>query len=100
MTKDNDQKYQIVKKQPSSINLILFYDLIEVQIYIDVEMNKQKKIDKLGKETKDLFTTPLFDEDQAGKEIEAIKEQDLILDIIQHMNDNAEEYKAVLTKQK
>lgn len=78
----------------------MFYDLIEVQIYIDVEMSKQKKIDKLGKETKDLFTTPLFDEDQAGKDNEAIKEQDLILDIIQLMNDNADEYKAMLTKQK
>lgn len=63
-------------------------------------MSKQKKIDKLGKETKDLFTTPLFDEDQAGKDNEAIKEQDLILDIIQLMNDNADEYKAMLTKQK
>lgn len=60
-------------------------------------MNKQKELDGLAKEVKDLFTTPLFD-DQAGNNSEAIKEQDLMLDIIQHMNDNPEEYKAMIYK--
>lgn len=60
-------------------------------------MSKQKKLDGLGKQVKDLFTAPLF-EDQAGEKSEAIKEQDLMLDIIQQMNDNAEEYKAMLSK--
>lgn len=57
-------------------------------------MDKQKKLDRLGKEVKDFFTTPLFNENQS----EIMKEQDLMLDTIEYMHDNVEEYETMLRK--
>jgi hypothetical protein len=64
-----------------------------------MDENEKKRFDKLGKEIKELYITPLVNKDTANTN-DAIKQQEEMLSTINSIKENIEEYKNLILQKK
>jgi len=64
-----------------------------------MDENEKKRFDKLGKEIKELYNTPLVNKDTANSN-DAIKQQEEMLSTINSIKENIEEYKNLILQKK